>query len=138
MTAVVSNASGLIALLQEPDEALKQRALEKLNHVVPEFWFQISDSLATLEELFENKKFGGANLAALVASKVRGAGRARRRGSVSLGCVSGGSPTGRVGVAPTPPLLPLPPPFSFLFPPHFGPHHPHTVWGWSLNSNGQR
>lgn len=68
MTA--SSSAGLLSLLSEDDERLKLYALEHLNVVVHEFWFQISSAITTVEQLYEDEQFSNRKLAALVASKV--------------------------------------------------------------------
>jgi hypothetical protein len=68
----MSSASGLLALLQEPstNDQIRFYALQNLNRVVHEFWFQISASIASVEALYEDEEFGQRELAAIVASKV--------------------------------------------------------------------
>ncbi|XP_010913789.1 26S proteasome non-ATPase regulatory subunit 1 homolog A [Elaeis guineensis] len=68
--AVVSSASGLLAMLHEPHPALKLHALDKLNSLVPLFWPEISTSVPTIESLYEDEEFDQRQLAALVVSKV--------------------------------------------------------------------
>ncbi|XP_072961995.1 26S proteasome non-ATPase regulatory subunit 1 homolog A-like isoform X2 [Typha angustifolia] len=68
--AVVSSASGLLAMLQEPHPALKLHALVKLNSLVHLFWPEISTSVPTIESLYEDEEFDQRHLAALVVSKV--------------------------------------------------------------------
>ena len=73
MAAVaVSSASGLLSLLDEDDESLKLYALQSLNRVVHEFWFQIASqqAIASVEAFYEDETFSHRELAALVASKV--------------------------------------------------------------------
>jgi 26S proteasome regulatory subunit N2 len=43
-----TSAAGILALLEEPDVQFKQHALETLNSVVPQFWAEISESIATM------------------------------------------------------------------------------------------
>ena len=72
MAAVaVSSASGLLALLDEDDESLKLYALQSLNKIVHEFWFQIASqqAIASVEAFYEDEDFSHRELAALVASK---------------------------------------------------------------------
>lgn len=71
-----NSAVGLLALLDEDDDALKLYALQQLDKSVHDFWFQISTSIASIEALYEDEEFSHRELAALVASKVRSAGRA--------------------------------------------------------------
>ncbi|GFR48946.1 hypothetical protein Agub_g10960, partial [Astrephomene gubernaculifera] len=66
----VSSAAGLLALLDEPSDDLKQHALSHLNKVVHDYWFQISGSIGSVEALYEDDDFPHRELAALVASKV--------------------------------------------------------------------
>ncbi len=66
-----SSAANLLALLKEDDDALKLYALQSLNKVVHEFWFQIASAIANVEAFYEDEEFSHRELAALVASKVR-------------------------------------------------------------------
>ncbi|PKA56551.1 26S proteasome non-ATPase regulatory subunit 2 1A [Apostasia shenzhenica] len=68
--AVVSSASGLLAMLNEDHPALKLHALHKLNSLVNLFWPEISTSVPTIESLYEDEEFEQRQLAALVVSKV--------------------------------------------------------------------
>ncbi|PKU86786.1 26S proteasome non-ATPase regulatory subunit 1 homolog A [Dendrobium catenatum] len=68
--AVVSSASGLLAMLNEQHPALKLHALHKLNSLVNLFWPEISSSVPTIESLYEDEEFEQRQLAALVVSKV--------------------------------------------------------------------
>ncbi|XP_020579450.1 26S proteasome non-ATPase regulatory subunit 1 homolog A-like [Phalaenopsis equestris] len=68
--AVVSSASGLLAMLNEEHPALKLHALHKLNSLVNLFWPEISTSVPTIESLYEDEEFEQRQLAALVVSKV--------------------------------------------------------------------
>eukprot|EP00798_Chlamydomonas_sp_ICE-L_P002207 gene2207-33767_t len=70
MTAVVSSAAGLLSLLEEDHDDIKRYALQNLDKVVHDFWFQISGSIASVEALYEDEDFAQRELAALVASKV--------------------------------------------------------------------
>ena len=69
--AEVLSASGYLALLDEPEQALRLYALQMLNQVVHQFWFEIAGSLAAVEAHYEDESFDHQSLAALVASKVR-------------------------------------------------------------------
>eukprot|EP00529_Nitzschia_sp_RCC80_P003101 CAMPEP_0113489976 /NCGR_PEP_ID=MMETSP0014_2-20120614/26804_1 /TAXON_ID=2857 /ORGANISM="Nitzschia sp." /LENGTH=1061 /DNA_ID=CAMNT_0000383725 /DNA_START=333 /DNA_END=3518 /DNA_ORIENTATION=- /assembly_acc=CAM_ASM_000159 len=51
---VVATASGYIALLQEPDAALKSHALTKLLGCVDTLWHEVAESLPDLEALAED------------------------------------------------------------------------------------
>ncbi|GFH20636.1 26S proteasome non-ATPase regulatory subunit 1 homolog, partial [Haematococcus lacustris] len=66
----VTSAAGLLALLDERNDELKRYALNNLDKVVHEYWFQISGSIASVEALYEDDEFKDRELAALVASKV--------------------------------------------------------------------
>lgn len=70
--APISSAAGLLALLAESSDDLKRHALVNIDKVVHEYWFQISGSIASVEALYEDDEFSHRDLAALVASKVRG------------------------------------------------------------------
>jgi 26S proteasome regulatory subunit N2 len=43
-----TSAAGVLALLEEPDPLFKQYALEALNPLVPQFWAEISEHIATM------------------------------------------------------------------------------------------
>ncbi|XP_039131749.1 26S proteasome non-ATPase regulatory subunit 1 homolog A-like [Dioscorea cayenensis subsp. rotundata] len=70
MAAMVSSASGLLAMLGEQHPALKLHALHQLNSLVHLFWPEISTSVPTIESLYEDEEFDQRQLAALVVSKV--------------------------------------------------------------------
>lgn len=53
-TDVVATAAGWIALLQEPDPALKAHALAKLLECVDTLWHEVAESLPDLEALAED------------------------------------------------------------------------------------
>ncbi|RLN86739.1 hypothetical protein BBJ28_00012245, partial [Nothophytophthora sp. Chile5] len=64
MTVALSNsAAGVLALLEEDDNALK------LHQVVDHYWAEIADAIPLIEELSEEKGFADRDLAAYVASK---------------------------------------------------------------------
>jgi len=86
-----SSAAGVLALLQEPDPIFKQHALKALNPLVPQFWAEISEHIASMyalsvlcgsvtiinaywhsEALYESDELPkpARDAAALVASKV--------------------------------------------------------------------
>ncbi|KAL5230675.1 hypothetical protein ABZP36_029451 [Zizania latifolia] len=67
---MVSSASGLLAMLQEPAAELKLHALANLNSLVHLFWPEISTSVPAIESLYEDEEFDQRQLAALVVSKV--------------------------------------------------------------------
>mmetsp|Transcript_32576 Transcript_32576/g.103783 ORF Transcript_32576/g.103783 Transcript_32576/m.103783 type:complete len:1598 (-) Transcript_32576:13-4806(-) len=66
----VTNASGLLALLEEEDDRLKVHALKHLVELVDEHWFQVSASISHIESLYEDESFPEREIAALLASKV--------------------------------------------------------------------
>jgi len=66
----ITSAAGIISLLEEPMPELKLFALKKLDHIVDEFWPEISEAIQKIEILHEDKEFNQNELAALVASKV--------------------------------------------------------------------
>ena len=71
MAAVnVSSAEGWLSMLSEDSPQLRVHALNALNAVVHQFWFQIAGSLASIEAQSEDESFAHQDLAALVASKV--------------------------------------------------------------------
>lgn len=43
-----TSASGVLALLAEPEPLLKQHAITKLNALVPDFWAEISEDISTM------------------------------------------------------------------------------------------
>eukprot|EP00249_Psilotum_nudum_P023630 c28942_g1_i2 orf=532-3591(-) len=70
VAALVSSASGLLAMLQEQNPLLKLHALKNINGLVDYFWPEISTDISTLESLYEDDNFDQRQLAALVVSKV--------------------------------------------------------------------
>ncbi|KAK9804632.1 hypothetical protein WJX73_001394 [Symbiochloris irregularis] len=64
------SADALISLLHEDDQALRLYALQSLNKVVHDFWYQIASSIASVEAFYEDEGFSHRELAAVVASKV--------------------------------------------------------------------
>ena len=70
MALVSTSAAGLLAQLDEDDDVLRLNALQSLNSVVHEFWFQIASSIASVEAFYEDETFTHRKLAALLASKV--------------------------------------------------------------------
>lgn len=63
-------AAGVLALLEEEDNALKAHALQKLHQVVDFYWAEIADAIPLIESLSDDDAFPDRELAALVASKV--------------------------------------------------------------------
>ena len=70
MAAPLTSVAGMMALLDEKDVKLQEYALQKLNTLVDRFWAELADSLARLEELYEDEAFQQRHLAALVVSKI--------------------------------------------------------------------
>lgn len=82
----VSFSAGIVSLLDDPQPELKSFALKKLMSplsglpdstcaigplsVIDVFWAEISDSIQTIEQLYEDPGYPDRELAALVASKV--------------------------------------------------------------------
>lgn len=64
------SADSLLSLLHEDDQALRLYALQNLNKVVHDFWYQIASSIASVEAFYEDEHFSHRELAAVVASKV--------------------------------------------------------------------
>mmetsp|Transcript_18315 Transcript_18315/g.25730 ORF Transcript_18315/g.25730 Transcript_18315/m.25730 type:complete len:702 (-) Transcript_18315:909-3014(-) len=69
-TALLTSTSGIIALLDEPEDDLKIHALKQLSTLVDTFWSEIAADVSKIEELYENEDFKSRDLAAVVASKV--------------------------------------------------------------------
>lgn len=71
-TAAVATASGWIALLQEPDVALRSHALNKLLECVDTLWHEVAESLPDLETIAEDLDLPQPTrqTAAAVASRV--------------------------------------------------------------------
>lgn len=67
---MATTAAPILALLDEPDYALKTHALESLDENITQLWAEVSDHVSQIEELYEDKDFPKPELAALVASKV--------------------------------------------------------------------
>ena len=65
-----TSASGLLALLSEPEPELVGAALRGLDAAVPQFWFEIAQSIGALEAAAEDEASPHRELASLVASKV--------------------------------------------------------------------
>jgi hypothetical protein len=73
-------AGGLVACLEESDEALQTHALRGLLKVVDEHWAEVSASISRIEAFAEDDGFAQRSLASLLASKARRArGRPARR-----------------------------------------------------------
>ncbi|KAL7753562.1 proteasome regulatory particle base subunit [Sorochytrium milnesiophthora] len=66
----LTSAAGVISLLDEQDDELRQYALNSLNALVDTFWAEIADAVEKIEILSEDPSFKHKELAALVASKV--------------------------------------------------------------------
>ena len=67
-----TSAAGVLALLSENDPFLQRYALEQLNALVPQFWAEISESIAAIEAVYDSTSVSKEtrDLAALIASKV--------------------------------------------------------------------
>ena len=88
-SARATSASGLLALLAEPEPELVGAALRGLDAAVPQFWFEIAQSIGALEAVAEDEASPHRELASLVASKVidvlmAGRERERERGEESM------------------------------------------------------
>ena len=77
LLAAPSAARALLSLLDEPREALKVHALERLHAVVDNEWAEVASAIATIEALYEDEEFSSRCEAALLASKVRACDDAR-------------------------------------------------------------
>lgn len=72
MAAVqVTSAAPYLALLEEDDDKLKVHALQQLDGLVPQFWYQISNYIPQVEALSEDDEFDNREKASLLASKVQ-------------------------------------------------------------------
>lgn len=60
-----------MSLLSEPEPELVGAALRGLDAAVPQFWFEIAQSIGALEAAAEDDASPHRELASLVASKVR-------------------------------------------------------------------
>ena len=67
---MLTSASGILSLLDEPDPSLQQHALHELNTLVDRFWPEIATAIPRIETLYEDDTFQRRDLAAVVASKV--------------------------------------------------------------------
>ena len=67
---MLTSASGILSLLDEPDPTLQQHALQELNTLVDRFWPEIATAIPRIETLYEDDTFQRRDLAAVVASKV--------------------------------------------------------------------
>ncbi|KIJ45113.1 hypothetical protein M422DRAFT_29967 [Sphaerobolus stellatus SS14] len=67
-----TSAAGVLALLSEPEDILRQYALKQLLPLVPQFWAEISEHIAAIETLYESEGLPKEyrDTAALLASKV--------------------------------------------------------------------
>jgi len=68
--ASLSSCSGILASLREDDDLLKGSALRKLQMLVDDYWSEISESVASIEVLYEDDSFPYRKEAALLASRV--------------------------------------------------------------------
>jgi 26S proteasome regulatory subunit N2 len=65
----VDIAAGVISFLEEDDDHLKVRALQKIYQVIDIHWAEICESLPIIEALSEDTSFPAHDLAAAIASK---------------------------------------------------------------------
>ncbi|KWU45030.1 26S proteasome regulatory complex, non-ATPase subcomplex, Rpn2/Psmd1 subunit, partial [Rhodotorula sp. JG-1b] len=63
-------STGLLSLLDEPEQALQTHALTNINERIDNLWAEVADSIVKIEALSEDTAFESRQLAALVASKV--------------------------------------------------------------------
>jgi len=69
----LTSAAGLLALLEEPQDALKVHGLRCLNDVaMTSQWPEVASHVGVIEGMHEDEFFSHRDLAALVASKVGG------------------------------------------------------------------
>jgi len=81
----LTSAAGLLALLEEPQDALKVHGLRCLNDVaMTSQWPEVASRVGVIEGMHEDEFFSHRDLAALVASKVCWAGGAIFRRAI--GC----------------------------------------------------
>eukprot|EP00854_Cymbomonas_tetramitiformis_P002915 gene2915-3727_t len=66
----LTSASGLLSLLTEEENSLKDYALKSLLRVVDDHWAEVAGSLSVVESLYEDEEFPQREHAALLASKV--------------------------------------------------------------------
>jgi hypothetical protein len=67
----LTSAAGLLALLEEPQDALKVHGLRCLNDVaMTSQWPEVASHVGVIEGMHEDEFFSHRDLAALVASKV--------------------------------------------------------------------
>ena len=67
----LTSAAGLLALLEEPQDALKVHGLRCLNDVaMTSQWPEVASRVGVIEGMHEDEFFSHRDLAALVASKV--------------------------------------------------------------------
>lgn len=69
LQAPSSSAAGILAYLDEENDKIKIRALEKLHIIVDQHWAEVCNSLPTIEALSEDSSFPAADLASSIASK---------------------------------------------------------------------
>ncbi|OII73307.1 proteasome cyclosome repeat family protein [Cryptosporidium andersoni] len=70
ISSKLTSASVYLALLDEDTEELKLYALEQLNMIVDNYWYEIADCIGLIESCYEDESFSNRELAALLASKV--------------------------------------------------------------------
>ncbi|KAM0750672.1 26S proteasome regulatory complex, non-ATPase subcomplex, Rpn2/Psmd1 subunit [Meredithblackwellia eburnea MCA 4105] len=67
---MVQSASGLLALLDEPEPSVQAYALTNINRLIHSFWPEVAEEISKIETLSEKTDFPSRPLASLVASKV--------------------------------------------------------------------
>lgn len=67
----LASAGGLLALLEEDQEALQVHGLKGLLRCVDDHWAEVSSAVSRIETFYEDDAFPERKLAALIASKVR-------------------------------------------------------------------
>ncbi|GJJ08770.1 hypothetical protein Clacol_002989 [Clathrus columnatus] len=67
-----TSAAGVLALLSESEDVLRQYAIQALLPLVPQFWAEISEHIEAIETLYESQELSkeSRDAAALLASKV--------------------------------------------------------------------
>ena len=67
----LNSAAGLLALLEEDQQALQVHGLKGLLRCVDEHWAEVSGSVSRIEAFYEDDAFPQRELAALLAGKAR-------------------------------------------------------------------
>lgn len=80
-------AGGLLALLEEEEQALQVHGLKGLLKCVDDHWAEVSSAVTRIETFYEDEAFPDRKLAALVASKVSSRNTRRRASGALMLCV---------------------------------------------------